>query len=99
LLNKIKSISEPTIVDIAVLDPVLSEHSYIEQRSVIEERIKETKERTKTAFKEYTDKFAAVGELMQDVQDPKLQALYKYAKEQIDKIGDIDQINDLDRLN
>lgn len=99
LLNKIKSVSEPTIVDIAILDPVLSEHSYIEQRSVIEERIRETKERTKTAFKEYTDKFAAVGELMQDVQDPKLQALYKYAKEQIDKIGDIDQIDDLDRLN
>lgn len=99
LLNKIKSIGEPTIVDIAILDPVLSEHSYIEQRDIIEQRIKKAKERTNDAFREYTDKFTAVGELMQDVQDPKLQALYKYAKGQIDKIGDIDQINDLDRLN
>lgn len=99
LLHKINSISAPTIVDIQIIDPVLNEHSYVEQRAVIEQKIKENKDFAKRAFSNYLSKLDDIGELVKDVKDPKIQEQYRYAREQADKIGDIDQINDLNRLN
>ena len=99
LLHKINSISAPTIVDIQIIDPVLNEHSYVEQRAVIEQKIKENKDFAKSAFSNYLSKLDDIGELVKDVKDPKIQEQYRYAREQADKIGDIDQINDLNRLN
>ena len=99
LLNQIDSISAPAIVDLSIIDPILNRHSYIENRAAIEQKIKESKNNAKTLFETYISKLNSIGELVKDIKDPKIQEQYKYALEQANKIGNVDQINDLNRLN
>lgn len=98
MLRGINSIEKPVVVDLAIIDPILGEKSYITPHIEQKQDIKFVKQEVDKKLQILNERIEAVGRIMEEIKDPKLINEFENAKDQISKIGDVQSINSVQSL-